>query len=86
MIFANPIAGLSAGLGASTPDTKRLRAAMNVLATAQGDKNLSPCDPSAASCPADGDVDKQVVFGLFYAAGRLLGKVPGADELTNSLQ
>lgn len=83
MIFGrvHPLTHLSAGLGAATAGTQKLRAAMNKLVQLTGDKNFSPCKTSATSCPASGDVDKFTLFGLIYAANKLAGKVPESDKL-----
>lgn len=83
MIFGqtHPLTHLSAGLGAATAGTKRLRTAMNKLVQITGDKNFRPCPLAAASCPNDGDITKTTVYALIYAITHLAGKVPGADEL-----
>lgn len=87
MIFMeNPIAGFSAGLGAATPNTTRLRQALITLAQIKNDKNYSPCSPIVTTCSASCDVDQEVLFGLFYAAGKLGKNVPGVSDLLAKIE
>jgi hypothetical protein len=82
MIFGqvHPLARLSAGLGAATAGTTRLRTALNKLAQLTGDKNFQPCPLKETKCSNEGDVTKTTVYALIYLIGHLAGKIPGAED------